>query len=173
MKTLFNFGWKHLQPLVVVLESKSAQLIDLGDCFDQELLICTKHSHLIILKYLMSNITHLELLIRSSSIIHLSYEDVNEVIGYVYGFYPKFAKKNALNAIILAFFNNMWFFHSTTLFWSGIVDWVNHYSIPYSLQNIENKPKTCIPNALLLNLTILVFFVELSLNLHMEIFTIF
>ncbi len=55
MKTLFNFGWKHLQPLVVVLEPKNAQLIDLGYYFDQELLICTKHSHLIILKCSMLN----------------------------------------------------------------------------------------------------------------------
>lgn len=55
MKTLLNFGWKHLQPLVAVLEPKSAQLIDLGDCFDQELLICTKHSHLVIFKCLISN----------------------------------------------------------------------------------------------------------------------
>jgi hypothetical protein len=39
MKTLLNFGWKHLQPLVVVLEPKNAQLIDLGNCFDQEILI--------------------------------------------------------------------------------------------------------------------------------------
>lgn len=88
-------------------------------------------------------------------------------------FTQKLGKKNALNAIILTFFINMWFFHLTTPFWCGIVIWVNHYSIPYSLQNIGNKPKTCIPNALLLNLIILVFFVELSLNLHMEIFTIF
>jgi hypothetical protein len=54
-------------------------------------------------------------------------------------------RKYVLNAIILAFYNIMWFFHSTILFWSGIIVWVNHYSIPYSLQNIENKPKTCIP----------------------------
>jgi hypothetical protein len=55
MKTLFNFGWKHLQPLVVMLEPKNAQLINLEDYFDQQLLICTKQSHLIILKCLMSN----------------------------------------------------------------------------------------------------------------------